>query len=384
MTFLWLPMRVMTKRSQYRSFHALLIFVVLLGVIAWLRSKSSSQNAVISPHSPSKGESNSQQVITREKTDVVDRAALPSLPEAHVVFESVLRQFSLARQSQRDDGENSRFEREELFHIRGLRLFALVYPEAAEKEACAVALDTARPATDRSGSMEILKVLGEKKSEACIRTLSEIASRKEDPLKNIALFHLAAVDEPGRYKDLYRSRAREGAIEAVVALSRWADPMSIPCLQETYERGVGRPFPDGSTSGSAKCALQQIALLDSPVLAKEVQDIIGGRNRERGNWEWQEWALSTATRRNLLPEIVSTLIERLATDDSRALDSGAPGVDSRSAYYAHLTGDPYYDDLLLAVSATGGTLSEAQRNRLYAFGYLGNPADHLRQVLAGK
>jgi hypothetical protein len=311
---------------------------------------------------------------------LVGRFAPPPVANGnHEIFTGILGEHRHARLTIRDDSRNSQFMREEMWHLRELRLFALAYPKEAEEEAIVIAGDRTHEGVDRHAAFFVLARLAERGSVAVKAVLLEIASRTDDELRDLALAGLAGADLEGKHLSLYRQRAREGALGAVALLSRWADSECMAALQEIYERGKTAPAPEGVASYMAGQGMEQIRILmESPDVGKELGNVFAPNSPRRG-WQWKLWALDAAKAKGLLPAILPSLKSWIDAADKRASDSGA---DIERADYAATTGSELYDDVLVAYAQGGGSLADTHKRRLRKFGYWGDPKERLTELLA--
>jgi hypothetical protein len=223
----------------------------------------------------------------------------------------------------------SRFDREKKSGITEARLLALALPETMEPLLERIAGDTARSARARDFAARILGFL---------------------PDADAALVRLAPRSAPAR-RELCRRDFR-GAHLAIYlaagdaeALSHWTDPQAIEALRRLAAVSDDGPWIN-----------ERLGILLTLTWFLRVEEILGEACHEQNYLT--PWALQLA-RSRALPGLASTLRHRIDTAIS----------------------DEFQDDVLLALSDLGAELTKEEQARLEEFGYLGDPAARLAELL---
>src|ERR1051326_1874300 len=112
----------------------------------------------------------------------------PALNDPAATFRWLLTKHGWARRNHPLGAqEDYPFLREEEYHLRELRLFARVYPKVAEEQALAIATNQNADEMDRAAAIHTLQVLASQGIIACEKALFDIASSKDDNMRNVAL-----------------------------------------------------------------------------------------------------------------------------------------------------------------------------------------------------
>jgi hypothetical protein len=242
----------------------------------------------------------------------------------------LLERFMARHESAAGDASGSRFDREKRTGITEARLLALALPDAMVPLLERVAADPARPARNREFAIRILGFLPD--AEAALVRLA--------PRSGPALRALCGRDLRGDHLPLYLA---SGDAEAI---SHWWDPAAAAAMRRL-----------AATSDEGRRMSERHDLLRAPDWAQRLEDLLSDACHERSDLTL--WALHVAQSR-ALPGLVSALRERL--------DAAAP--------------DEFRDDVLIVLSERGGELTDDERSRLESFGYLGDPAARLGELLS--
>lgn len=278
------------------------------------------------------------------------------------------------------------------FHYDKARLWTLAYPGDAEGIVIPIVLDSSSDPDDRELAIYSLGILAEEGYTRATGVLVEIAAAGHDPWSHRATEALVRADSDGVHRSIYWNKARQGNYAAVQALGDWVDTSSVRVLEEIQTRA--RSLSDGVLAGFARESLEHIGILSSPnwVQALEPMLVVRGSKFERSF----AWALRVAARRSM-PGLATLLRVRLDHSENEFrqsmcayfdispesdLSGVKPYVDGFTHGFLFTQADAFFDDVLIAFARLGGQLTELERGRLQALGYLGDPKDRLAELLA--
>jgi hypothetical protein len=242
----------------------------------------------------------------------------------------LLEQFMAWQEKATPDEPGPRFDREKRTGVTEARLLGLALPATMGPLLERVAADPARPPSNREFAIRILGFLPE----------SDEALARLAPESRTALRALCDRDRRGDHLPIYLAA---GDAEAI---SRWTDPEAVSTMKKL-----------AALSEEGRRMAERHDLLSSSDWAQQLEGILSEPCHERNGLTL--WALRVA-RSRALPGLASLLRDRL--------DSGVP--------------DDFRDDVLVVLSELDGPLTDAERLRLESFGYLGDPAARLLELLA--
>lgn len=287
--------------------------------------------------------------------------------EAETLFNRLLalRRGVVTGNLQFDVVPSPRYDWEVHFRWREARLFALGYPEVAERRACQVLLDPVSDRRDRELVFKMLAVLARAGSRSVKRFLGEQSGSDNSEYAKQCLFLLSEVEASGEYDDLLRSAASRGDEGALYALSYRLHGKNESVLLKEKES------PVTIRSQAAEFYLEKYALLKDRRGPERIRELL----KETQDHEMLTWALD-AGRVNGLAGYLRILRERL--DGARK----PQGFDERELDSIPPRGTLLYDEILLAYAQAGGRLDESECSRLQYFGYGGDPRVRLAQILS--
>jgi len=241
----------------------------------------------------------------------------------------LLEQFIDRHEKAAGDESGPRFDRERRTGLLHARLLSLALPETTEPLLERIAGDTARSARAREFAVWVLGCLPDADAALVRLAPRSAAARRE----------LCGRDLRGDHLSIYLAA---GDAEA---LSHWTDPAAVSAMKRL-----------AALSDEGRRLAERHAMLLAPDWAPRLEEILSGSCHERN--DLTPWALHVA-RSRALPGLASALRDRL--DEA--------------------VSDDFRDDVLIALSEIDGPLTDAERERLEAFGYLGDPAARLAGFL---
>jgi len=264
--------------------------------------------------------------------DAPSRSAAPAPPPAWTLDPRDaphLLEKLIDRHEKAGDGSGPRFDRERASGVTAARLLTLALPETLEPLLERIAGDAARSERTRDFAARLLGFLPD--AEAALVRLAprSAAARRELCRRDFRGDHLAIYLAAGDAE----------------ALSHWTDPAALSAVKRL-----------AALSDDGRRMAERVDLLRTPTWAVHLSAILGDACHEQNHLT--PWALQVA-RSRALPGLASTLRDRLDT----------------------AIVDDYRDDVLLLLSDLDGDLTDAERARLEAFGYLGDPAARLAEIL---
>jgi len=242
----------------------------------------------------------------------------------------LLEQFMARHEKATPDEPGPRFDREKRAGLTEARLLGLAMPETMAPLLERVAADPARPPRNREFAIRILGFLPG--SDAALARLA--------PSSPLALRTLCDRDRRGDHLSIYLAA---GDAEAI---SRWTDPEAVEKMKKL-----------AALSEEGRRMAERHELLSSSGWAQQLEGILSDPCHERNTLTL--WALRVGQSR-ALPGLASLLRDRL--------DADVP--------------DDFRDDVLVALAELEGPLNDDERLRLESFGYLGDPAARLLELLA--
>jgi hypothetical protein len=280
----------------------------------------------------------------------------------------------------------SRFASEEGNLLVEARLLARINPKALLDAIAKIAEDSTASPLLRNYTLSVLGILMEEGERRAAEPLRRLCEDRDSGVAGLALEILAQRDIECLYRDLYSRKAAEGEYAAMAALTLHPNDGSRSLLA-----ALSRKWTDSRAAG-AKLALRQTDMLMANDWPTSIGRIISQPGR--GELEDTTWALAVA--RNRAPQDLSrwarnridrTLAKARQMRQEVAVDAGQRGIelsafdrDLRSAGSIPEIQDPFFDDVLVALYRIGGELSESERARLRTFGYVGDPAQRLKEL----
>lgn len=268
-------------------------------------------------------------------------------------------------------------------HLTEGRLCTLSFPEEAERVSFALALDTTSNPDDRDLAIDIVGVLARMGNPRAEPLLGELIMSESERVAAAATRALAAGDVEGRYRELYRQRARRSDLSAIDVLSDWVDDDTKRVLEEI----VGREA--GFERERAWRSLSRIIWLEADNWKLRITSILSSRGRMALQDQDFDWALRVARHRSL-PGLLDLLRHRLDeveaehVEFSKTIWGDADGYDVNHVYEQDFTGswqvaslDWHFDDVLRAYAELGGKLTELEQQRLHNLGYGNDPRKRL-------
>jgi len=274
------------------------------------------------------------------------------------------------------------FHRESFFHLREGRLLAAAFPEDVWALASPIAEDPQADRKDRAYSFYLLGLLAKQGNVQADAVLFRLASVPDTETADEALRNLFPSDRDGRHIPLYWARCKDWCFEAFEAVSRHGNTSSDPLLREISASTPGGVYPESSIHLLAEETLQRISLLSSPNWEEKLTKVLLDTKGDSATWA--EWALAVATQKSM-PNLLEVLRKRLDTghlERERRIRKGLEDNFVTAPSSASLTGDGYFDEVLVVYWSLGGALKDSESRRLHTFGYACNPKERLAELLA--
>jgi hypothetical protein len=282
-----------------------------------------------------------------------------------------------------------RFELETSLFYREARLFALAFPEEAEKAATLVAQDPTAHCFERTFAIAILFFVAQTGSRSAKDAMYALTTDRDARISDVALSGVGDTDTEGAHRSLYWSKSKEGSETAFEIASRWLDQGTIAHMKEFLSIPKDALYPQGQWRASAERVLKRLDILASPTWQTDLESILSTTEGE--SYSGFVWAIQVAKHKdpNWLKPILQNRI-RAGIGEAKSTLARLP-KESRKAFeeqfisspqFGNLTRDPYYDDVLVAYSEIGGTLDDLVRGRLQTFGYACDPKERLTELLS--
>jgi hypothetical protein len=302
----------------------------------------------------------------------------PSLKSLRIDFKRVWEDFLERRKEMFQYGDgNSRFEKEKLRLLREARLFALAYPEEAQKLALPVALDSTRDWLERCYAVDVLGFLAKNGSTEALSALLSLGRDGDVRVSDTAIQGLSMSDPDGKYKDLYFERCRAGSYEAFEIVSAWCDPGTISEMK-SY---LGGPNEDDAAE-----VLRRMDVLASGNWEEQIIGIL--RRQSTTLLHPFDWAMEVMKRRDpsTLRQVLRDQLDQALTGGRNFWEEFHVSKRFEDAFPSQPNigkevGNRRYDDLLVAYWGLGGELKDLERARLREFGYACNPGERLAELL---
>jgi hypothetical protein len=251
-----------------------------------------------------------------------------------------------------------------------LRLFALGYPEIAERWCRQIAPDPRSPKWERWRTIYTLGSLAEARAADVAPLLADLCTDPEEGIRWLAQHCLATADRSGSHRALFRSLAKQGETESVQALANWPDADGLEICRLVRNKWVNQPYPLGGVHYSADAAIERIEAATSGTWENMAQKTILEQSRVFTSCHlW--WALRYSQDRQA-PWLERVIRQRLKKDG----EMGAIEIGTRGGMHSDVA-----DDLLVALIEIGGALTEAEQSYLRRNGYACEPQRRLRDLL---
>jgi hypothetical protein len=269
------------------------------------------------------------------------------------------------------------------------RLLALCFPELVEPLLRAAAEDPTKEAMDRYYAIQLLGVLAYAGRRDAQDDLLRLSNAKDPGISGPAIKQLYPVDPNGMYRGVYEAKCSEENVDAFEALAHWPDSGTRSLME-----GLRKADPERSSLPFlAERTLKNYEILDANNANARLEAII--KDPHGANFELTNWAIEVAKARGM-PSLKSALRDRLvaglddAYNDSRQLAARVRSYqgDDRAFQNQYATEscerilkDVYHDDVLIALSEQGGTLTADEQTRLKTFGYFGDLQERLAELM---
>ncbi len=356
-----------------------LSFLVILSLALLLRTwtKGSGSPSVHTSPTPS----------SREDQPVEVHASLPQLeaPSPSVrsaappdkIYSGLLLKHRSASGGKPKPGPGyiTRFQLETKYGFRECRLFALAYPEEAEKLASRTAQDDSADTDDIAAALYILRILAQEKREAPLRLLHQLAEAPASFRSRLALWELGEADQDGIYRALYWKKCEEGVFEAFEAIANFPDPTSVKLLERIRAASSDKSSPTLEAAGLASEALEKLRILTQPDFSTMERLLRDPRDNMLTPWAIR------AARKASYPKLMETLRTRLDAGLTAGRESDSWDMSSITDPHLSSIPDHDFDEVLVAFAEMGGTLTPWERHRLTIFGYAAEPKSRLDQLL---
>jgi hypothetical protein len=247
------------------------------------------------------------------------------------------------------------------------------------------ARDTTLDRWERLCCIDLLGELANTGMKSAQVSLAELAQGSEAGLSSAALRNLSASDRRGEYLELYRTKCRELVRDAFDALSYFGGGATVNDLQVILAKSQDRSAPEARLGLAAKWTLEKIEILASPECDRTLIGLLDG---SKVNKDWFLWAVQVTKNRST-SGIVDALRRRLDRSERTLFETSGSDAEPHRSNITDFAmgsssgiGDPYFDEALIAYSEAGGTLNDAERQRLQRAGYACEPKKRLEELLA--
>lgn len=259
------------------------------------------------------------------------------------------------------------------------RLLAICHPREVQALVSGIITDPTAHFANQVLAIRLLGVLAANGGKEAESQLMAIAQGSKHRLVPTALAELFSYDTKGSFQFLYSDRCAAGILEAFDQGPYCQDIAST----QVFERCLsGIPGKSGEENANlrqlAQDALKRMAILESSERSVLLEGIVKGPygepKSELVDPFLQEWALRVIERNPTASSLV-VLRDRLHRGEERARTN--PRIGPTDDSYLGASGDPLFDRVLLTYQKLGGNLTDAEKERLTYYGYLGEPAARL-------
>jgi hypothetical protein len=317
---------------------------------------------------------------------------VPVASEIKEAFQALLAKHRVARErigvSPRTFVRRGQLDTQRALHYVEARLFALSYPEAAERLALEVSSSSTSGRDDLILVTRILASLAKQGRKASENGLLKIASSDDPVAVADALELLADIDSAGIQDTIYAAQCQRPLLEAFFAGPYTASIQVKQTLRDIVAAQEGKSVSVTLISAEAREALTRLEILEEEKGRSKIEQILKNTPipDQIRSIDWTPWALAVSRRRNDT-SVLPLLRERLDLGETYAgssLEIDSAPLKATEHGYAHSTQDDYYDDVLLTYYALGGKLNKLETTRLTNYGYLGDPKTRLAELSAQK
>jgi hypothetical protein len=266
------------------------------------------------------------------------------------------------------------------------RLFAQAYPSEAFALSVPLVEDERADPDRRAYALYLIGIVAASGNREAEDFLFKTAS-KSGAVADLALQSLHALDLDAKYAALYLEKCKQGNFNGMIAVMGRYDPSAYSALAQMEIANPGKTYPESAIGALAHQGLEKMKILHSnwqPEIRRLLLDVRGPRD------EWIDWTLRVATTRSL-PGLAEVLKERLlkteedVAETAREYGKGPQGnaipKDREIEFWGQ---DVHYDDVLLAYWKLKGPLNEVETQRLWKYGYLGDPKSRIDEFLDPK
>jgi hypothetical protein len=276
----------------------------------------------------------------------------------------------------------------ERMHLTEIRLLALAFPEQSFTLARALLHDPNSDRVDKDFACYALGILLQAGLPEALETLVKATKSGDGQISKKAIETIAEFGSLKRHLDVLLPAAVEGNIPAIQALGHDGSIESVSRLETLVSTLENSPLPEmGYAVMEAQEALENARILGQQEWKALLLDIVVNQGGHKVPWVLK--VMETRT----IEGIDVALRDYLRRSEQLEIKflRDVPGFDQRHNPMDYLVTSiklsdhqSYYDDVLLAYSKLGGSLSSLQKARLEHFGMLGDPKELLRIQLSKK
>ncbi len=365
------------NKSRITVLGMCLLSALLVGITLVIRSMPAQSSGLFdSPRSVTERPVDAVGLASRQpppELAATSQKAIPVSGEIQKVYRSIENVHSLASMGRPKPSKYSmsRFRLELRYGLREARLLALGYPLEAESLATQK-LQSESANDDYVFALHILRYLGaEGGRSSALQILASQVANRDNKRSSLALWALGQADLQGVYRPLFLTKCDEGAIEAIDALSYWADPVAIDVLSR-YAQAHQNDRPSFSADLALE-AKERVGIL----LRSDMASVLNWIS-EPSEGDRFDWALRVAQQR-AIPELKNILQKRLDRAIQKEGDLQLIPVESTRGPAIF---DTDFDTILIVSAQLGGVLGPWEKAHLEYFGYGCDPRRRLAQILA--